>query len=97
MISSRLARRLPMLPLEEERRLTGPALRENFIERVFAAARWRAFAERRPRARDLVAFHAAEKFAVLAHSPARYGELGRLVATAGRTLTRDTLDQYGRF
>jgi uncharacterized protein YbgA (DUF1722 family)/uncharacterized protein YbbK (DUF523 family) len=91
-----LARRLPMLPIEEEGRLTDPSLRENFIERVFAAARWRAFVARRPRTRDLVAFHAAEKFAILAHSPARYGELGRLVATVGRTLTRDTLDQYGR-
>lgn len=91
-----LARRLPMLPVEEEGRLSDPSLRENFIERVFAAARWRTFLARRPRTRDLVAFHAAEKFAILAHSPARYGELGRLVAKAGRTLTRDMLDRYGR-
>lgn len=91
-----LARRLPMLPLEEEGRLNDAHLRENFIERVFAAARWRAFVARRPRPRDLVAFHAAEKFAILAHSPARYGQLGRLVAAAGRTLTRDKLDEYGR-
>ena len=91
-----LARLLPLLPLEEEGRLTDASLRENFIERVFAAARWRMFVAGRPRARDLVAFHAAEKFAILAHSPARYGELGRLVATAGRTLTRDKLDEYGR-
>jgi uncharacterized protein YbgA (DUF1722 family)/uncharacterized protein YbbK (DUF523 family) len=90
-----LATRLPMLPIEEEGRLTDPSLRENFIERVFAAARWRTFVARQPRARDLVAFHAAEKFAILAHSPARYPELGRLVATAGRTLTRDKLAQYG--
>jgi uncharacterized protein YbgA (DUF1722 family) len=91
-----LARRLPMLPLEEEGRLNDPSLRENFIERVFAAARWRVFVDRHPAARDLVAFHAREKFAILAHSPARYGELGRLVARAGRTLTRGTLEPYGR-
>ena len=91
-----LARRLPMLPLEEEGRLNDARLRENFIERVFAAARWRGFVARRPRPRDLVAFHAAEKFAILAHSPARYGQLGRLVATAGRTLTPDKLDEYGQ-
>jgi uncharacterized protein YbgA (DUF1722 family)/uncharacterized protein YbbK (DUF523 family) len=91
-----LATRLPMLPIEEEGRLGDPSLRENFIERVFAAARWRAFVAARPRARDLVAFHAAEKFAILAHSPAGYAELGRLVATAGRTLTREKLDAYGR-
>ena len=91
-----LAQRLPMLPIEEEGRLNDPSLRENFIERVFAAARWRTFVAWRPRARDLVAFHAAEKFAILAHSPARYGEMGRLVAKAGGTLTRNKLDQYGR-
>jgi uncharacterized protein YbgA (DUF1722 family)/uncharacterized protein YbbK (DUF523 family) len=91
-----LARRLPMLPVEEEGRLSDAGIRENFIERVFAAARWRAFLARRPRPRDLVALHAAEKFAILAHSPALYRELGRLVATAGRTLTRDALDRYGR-
>jgi uncharacterized protein YbgA (DUF1722 family)/uncharacterized protein YbbK (DUF523 family) len=91
-----LVERLPLLPVEEEGRLTDPAIRENFIERVFAAARWRAFVAGAPRTRDLVAFHTAQKFAVLAHSPAHYRELGRLVAGAGRTLTRATLDQYGR-
>jgi uncharacterized protein YbgA (DUF1722 family)/uncharacterized protein YbbK (DUF523 family) len=96
LFAAELARRLPALPLEEEGRLTDPGLRENFIERVFAAARWRAFLARGPRARDLVAFHAAEKFALLAHSPARYAELGRLVARAGRAPTRETLDAYGR-
>jgi uncharacterized protein YbgA (DUF1722 family)/uncharacterized protein YbbK (DUF523 family) len=96
LFADELARRLPMLPFEEEGRLNDAHLRENFIERVFAAARWRAFVARRPRPRDLVALHAAEKFAILAHSPARYGQLGRLVATAGRTLTHEKLDAYGR-
>jgi uncharacterized protein YbgA (DUF1722 family)/uncharacterized protein YbbK (DUF523 family) len=85
---------LPALPVEEEGRLSDPALRENFIERVFVAARWRIFLKTRPRARDLVAFHTAHKFAVLAHSPAHYARLGRLVAAAGRAFTRATLDEY---
>ena len=63
---------------------------------VFVAARWRRFLKTRPRARDLVAFHTAHKFAVLAHSPPHYARLGRLVATAGRTFTRATLDGYQR-
>ena len=88
-----LVDRLPMLPVEEEGRLTDPALRERFIERVFAMARWRAFRAARPRARDLVAFHATQKYAVLAHSPAHYTRLGRLVARAGRVAA---LDEYGR-
>jgi len=83
----------PNLPVEGEGRLRDPELRENFIERVFALARWRALVAARPRARDLVAFHAAQKYAVLAHSPAHYTRLGRLVATAGRALC---LEDYGR-
>ncbi len=90
-----LTRRLPLLPVEEEGRLAEPVIRENFVERVFAAARWRAFRARSPRPRDLVAFHAAQKYAVLAHSPAHYSRLGRLVAAAGPALSRAMLDDYG--
>lgn len=86
---------LPLLPVEEEGRLTDPGIRENFIERVFAAARWQAFTAAHPRVRDLVAFHTAQKFAVLAHSPRDYTELGRLVAGAGPRLAAETLAAYG--
>ena len=90
-----LTERLPLLPVEEEGRLGDPALRENFIERVFAAARWRAFLARRPAAGDLVAFHAAQKFAVLAHSPAQYTMLGRQVAAGGGARLGARLAEYG--
>jgi uncharacterized protein YbgA (DUF1722 family)/uncharacterized protein YbbK (DUF523 family) len=83
---------LPLLPVEEEGRLADAGLRESFIERVFAAARWQALGQSRPRARDLVAFHAAHKLAILAHSPREYAALGRLVAGG---LTRETLATYG--
>ena len=86
---------LPLLPVEEEGRLTDAGIRESFIERVFAAARWQAFSAGRPRVGDLVAFHAAHKFAVLAHSPRDYAELGRLVAGAGPRLAAETLATYG--
>lgn len=87
-----LTEALPLLPVEEEGRLADAGIREAFIERVFAAARWQAFRAERPRARDLVAFHAAHKFALLAHSPRDYPALGRLVAGG---LTRETLERYG--
>jgi len=95
LFAAALVGRLPALPVEEEGRLQDPGLRENFIERVFAMARWRAFVARKPRARDLVAFHAGQKFAVLAHSPAHYSRLGRLVAEAGRA-SQSMLDEYAR-
>jgi uncharacterized protein YbgA (DUF1722 family)/uncharacterized protein YbbK (DUF523 family) len=95
LFAAALVERFPALPVEEEGRLNDPAIRENFIERVFAAARWQRFREARPRPGDLVAFHAAHKFAVLAHSPKHYALLGRQVAGAGRALSEAKLDEYG--
>jgi len=75
-----LRARLPILPIEEEGRLHDPVLRESFVERVFAHARWqRLLSEGLTRGR-LVAFHTAQKLAVLAHSPEGYRKLGKLVA-----------------
>jgi uncharacterized protein YbgA (DUF1722 family)/uncharacterized protein YbbK (DUF523 family) len=96
LFATALIARLPMLPVEEEGRLTDPSIRENFIERVFALGRWRALLSLDPRPRDLVAFHATQKLAVLAHSPAHYARLGRLVAAAGRALSRERLAEYGQ-
>jgi uncharacterized protein YbgA (DUF1722 family)/uncharacterized protein YbbK (DUF523 family) len=90
-----LVERMPALPVEEEGRLTDARIRESFVERIFAAARWRAFLAGRPRARDLVAYHARQKYAVLAHSPSLYGSLGRLVARAGTTPGPALLREYG--
>jgi uncharacterized protein YbgA (DUF1722 family)/uncharacterized protein YbbK (DUF523 family) len=94
LFAAALTAALPALPVEEEGRLTDAAIRENFIERVFAAARWREFLATRPRARDLVAYHAAHKLAVLAHSARHYARLGQLVAAAGRGFGPATLDAY---
>lgn len=73
---------LPHLPVEEEGRLTDPALRDNFIERVFAHARLRALFTGRWTLGDLVRFHTMHKLTLLAHRPSAYTALGALVATA---------------
>jgi uncharacterized protein YbgA (DUF1722 family)/uncharacterized protein YbbK (DUF523 family) len=72
----------PLLPVEEEGRLRDPWLRENFIERVFAFRRLKNFFASPFTLGDLVAFHSREKLLLLAHEPAAYEELGRLVAHA---------------
>jgi len=95
LFAAELARRFPLLPVEEEGRLSDARIRENFIERMFASARWQAFRRAKPRPAGLVAFHAAHKLAILAHSPRHYATLGQRVATAGRLLTEAKLDQYG--
>jgi uncharacterized protein YbgA (DUF1722 family)/uncharacterized protein YbbK (DUF523 family) len=72
--------RQPLLPIEEEGRLHDPLLRESFVERIFAHARWRALLAMGLTRGGLVAFHTAQKLAVLAHSPEGYRKLGKLVA-----------------
>jgi uncharacterized protein YbgA (DUF1722 family) len=72
----------PLLPVEEEGRLTDPRLRENFVERVFAYARLRSLFSGHWKVGDLVAFQTAHKLLLMAHSPQAYQSLGRLVAEA---------------
>lgn len=90
-----LARRLPMLPMEEEGRLSDESLRAHFIERIFTGARWRAFVAAAPRRQDLAAFHASHKPVVQAHSPSHAAGLDRLAARAKRTVNARILTRYG--
>jgi len=90
-----LRERLPLLPVEEEGRLHDPALRESFVERVYACVRWKAaVAEGMTRGR-LVAFHTAHKLLLLAHSPAAYRRLGALVGALGRGPLAAAVAAYG--
>jgi uncharacterized protein YbgA (DUF1722 family)/uncharacterized protein YbbK (DUF523 family) len=72
----------PILPVEEEGRLFDPRLRENFVARVFAYRRLRAFFTGRWTLAGIVAFHTSHKLTLLAHSPEAYQRLGRLIAQA---------------
>jgi uncharacterized protein YbgA (DUF1722 family)/uncharacterized protein YbbK (DUF523 family) len=89
-----LMEKLPRLPVEEEGRLNDPALRENFFERVFAYRRSRDFFSTDWGVGDLVAFHTREKLLVMAHAPAAYVSLGRLVALAKGQPRADLAARY---
>jgi uncharacterized protein YbgA (DUF1722 family)/uncharacterized protein YbbK (DUF523 family) len=96
LFASALMARFPLLPVEEEGRLSDPRLRENFIERIFAYRRLKDLFTGRWTVDDLVRFHTAHKMSLLAHSTVKYNELGRLVANP-RTLARSDLrDAYER-
>ncbi len=84
----------PLLPVEEEGRLHDPALRENFIERVFALARWRKLLEGGAGLGGLVEFHAQHKFLILSHSARHYQSLGRLVAGAKKVSSQILFSEY---
>ena len=84
----------PSLPVEEEGRLTDPRLREGFITRVFTYRRLTALRESRPGRGDIVAFHTAHKYLILAHSAEAYARLGRLTAAVKSTPRADFLARY---
>jgi uncharacterized protein YbgA (DUF1722 family)/uncharacterized protein YbbK (DUF523 family) len=86
--------KFPLLPVEEEGRLSDPRLRENFVERVFAHHRLRDYFEGRWTVGTLVQFHTAHKLTLLAHSPSAYQSLGRLVARAASMSRGDLRAQY---
>lgn len=98
LFAAALAAAFPRLPIEEEGRLHDPRLRENFFERLFA---WRRLADRFDGGftlGGLVEFHAREKLLLLAHEPAAYQALGRLVARAkGRPRAELAAEYRARF
>lgn len=89
-----LLERLPLLPVEEEGRLSDPRLRENFVERVFAHRRLRELFAGRWSLASLLQFHTAHKLSLLAHSPSAYQSLGRLVARGAAVPRAELREQY---
>ncbi|GAB4300933.1 MAG: DUF523 and DUF1722 domain-containing protein [Methylophaga sp.] len=74
----------PLLPVEESGRLSDSILRENFITRVFAYANWQALKKEGLTISRILDFHVRYKYCLMARSPEKYAELGRLLADAGK-------------
>ena len=72
--------RFPLLPVEDEGRLNDDKLRENFIERIYAFARWREFERHGASVNGLMDFHARHKLLLMARRPVAVSELGRIIA-----------------
>jgi len=86
--------RFPLIPVEEEGRLHDAALRENFIERIFALKRWRQVAEKKKSRGNIVAFHTEHKLQIMSHSLKYYKEMGRLVARVKEIPQESLYEQY---
>jgi len=86
--------RFKLLPVEDEGRLRDPALRENFIERVFTFKRWREFKSSDKTVGGLVAFHTSHKLLIMAHSPKHYSALGKLVANPKKYRREELFERY---
>jgi len=94
LFAARLMEAHPNLPIEEEGRLMDPVLRENFIERVFVYFRWQKLLHAGLTVKELMEFHAAHKFNLLAHNESIYRELGPLVAQATPENLEAIAEQY---
>jgi uncharacterized protein YbgA (DUF1722 family) len=81
-----------LLPVEEEGRLGDPALRENFIQRVFVLHRWQQCVEKGLTINSLSQFHARHKLIIMSHGT--YQPLGQLVARATEANLAETAVQY---
>lgn len=86
---------LPLLPAEEEDRLQDAVLRENFLERVYAYARWRTLLAQGPTVEALVQFHTSHKLLLMAHGSEPLRGLGRIVASLGQIPLAEVTAQYG--
>src|SRR5262249_62072969 len=95
LFAQRLMDAYPLLPVAEEGPLSDARLRHNFLTRVVAYRRLRALVESGARAKDIVAFHTAHKFLLLAHSPADCARLGRLLGSLTRHPRAEWIAHYG--
>ena len=90
-----LTERMPHLPVEEEGRLNDPALRENFVARVFAHWRWRKLMAAGPSRSRLFDYHRRHKFLLMSREPAAVQELGHLLGGAdGSVGAGELADRY---
>jgi uncharacterized protein YbgA (DUF1722 family)/uncharacterized protein YbbK (DUF523 family) len=85
----------PLIPVEEEGRLSDPTLRENFIERVFCYRRWQDLMKNGVTRQSLVQFHTIHKYLLLAHHPQQCEVLGRLIGQAHLHRPKELAQRYG--
>lgn len=84
----------PLIPVEEEGRLSDPSLRENFIERVFCYRRLQDLLHHGLNRQALIRFHTIHKYLLLSHSPQHYKTMGQLVAQAERYRPKELTVKY---
>lgn len=96
LFASAFREHLPLIPIEEEGRLNDLDIRENFIVRVFSYHRVSEYFAQKFSRSTLPAFHAAQKYLLLSHSPKHYKELGLLVATNKKLSPAKVESEYTR-
>lgn len=94
LFAEHLKQHYPLMPLEEEGRLGDPALRENFVQRVFVMQRWWQLRANALTSNDLMVFHSRHKLIAMSHDQNQARELGRLVAEVRADNIETIADHY---
>jgi uncharacterized protein YbgA (DUF1722 family)/uncharacterized protein YbbK (DUF523 family) len=81
--------------VEDEGRLKNLKIREHFLTRIFASARFRRL-QQSASMHDLVRFHAENKLLLMAYSQTKMRVLGRIVANVDGERLASVLDLYGK-
>lgn len=85
--------RLPLTPLEDEGRLLNFGIREHFLTRLFALARFREII-RKPSMKKLVEFHSNNKLLLMANHQTEMRMLGKIVANHEKKPLEDVVAEY---
>ncbi len=86
----------PLLPVIEEHHLNDPPRRDNFLERVFAYARWQRFLAEQPGLTTFQRFHADQRLAVLAHGQRQLSALDKAARIPNACFNSAALGAYAR-
>ncbi|MCF0148591.1 MAG: DUF523 and DUF1722 domain-containing protein [Clostridium sp.] len=81
------------IPIEDEGRLTNYNIREKFLTWVYANYNYTTVEEKKS-VRELVKFQSQYKYLLMAYSPARQKELGKIVGSASKASLNDTIVEY---
>jgi uncharacterized protein YbgA (DUF1722 family)/uncharacterized protein YbbK (DUF523 family) len=92
--ASELVSMHPDLPVEDEGRLHDDAIRENFLERVYAHMRWRRLATENNTLKAFRQYHQRYKLLLMAKNDVAYRKLGRLVAGVNQANLDEVMPRY---
>ncbi|MBN1594029.1 MAG: DUF523 and DUF1722 domain-containing protein [Candidatus Coatesbacteria bacterium] len=92
---SKVLEYFPNAVLEDEGRLRNLRIREDFLTRVFALARFRQL-KAKGKVSDLVQFQASNKFLLMAYNQKEMRELGRVVANRDKLPLNEVIGLYDR-
>lgn len=91
--AANVLKRFPDAVVEEEGRLKNFKIREHFLTRIYASARFRAI-KKSQKIKELTEFHAENKFLLMAYSEKELRLLGKIAANSEKADTAEIFAEY---